>query len=222
MWDFCRMMPTVGALATSMPAFGACTLSYHSKYSSDEAKTPSAMGCQMPLSGMRSGSAMSSAATILSSSITNSFARLRIMLSMFSGEPPSQYWKDIMKVRASFALSDGRYLSTLGSVRRSLSMPSSKELWLSLRFFFMKSAMTDLDWPRLFMVNEPTLFRRITSGMDGNTSTASRLSRSAPTTSMTLSASSCTKMREPMKTLASTTSLRNFSMASSERSSSRR
>ena len=32
-----------------------------------------------------------------------------------------------MKFLASFALSEGRYFSTLGSVRRSLSMPSSKE-----------------------------------------------------------------------------------------------
>mmetsp|Transcript_14046 Transcript_14046/g.52678 ORF Transcript_14046/g.52678 Transcript_14046/m.52678 type:complete len:205 (-) Transcript_14046:393-1007(-) len=180
------------------------------------------MGCQMPLSGMSLGSSMAASSILDDSSTTNSFARFRIMLSMFSGLPPSQYWKLIMNVRASLALSLGKYFSTFGSVRSSFSMPSSKEAWLSLRFFFMKSEMTLLDWPRLFIVNCPTLLSRMTSGMEGKTSTASRLSRSGWTTSMTLSASSCTKIRDPMNTLASCTSLRNCSMAASERSSSSR
>jgi hypothetical protein len=49
------------------------------------------------------------------------------MLSKLSGEPPSQYWNDIMNDRASLALSLGRNLSTLGRVRRSFNMPSSKD-----------------------------------------------------------------------------------------------
>jgi hypothetical protein len=39
---------------------------------------------------------------------------MRSMDSMLSGEPPSQYWKDMMKERASWALSEGRYLRTCG------------------------------------------------------------------------------------------------------------
>jgi len=128
---------------------------------------------------------------------------------MFSGEPPSQYCSDIMKERASAALSPGRYLSTLGSVRTSLSMPSWKEVPLGL-FFFMKSEMTDLDWPIEAIVNEPILFSFITSGIDGKTQTASRRSRSGSTTATTLSASSCTKMSEPMKMLASAMSALNW------------
>lgn len=41
----------------------------------------------------------------------------------FSGEPPSQYWNDIMKFRASAALSLGKYLSTLGKVLSNFNMP---------------------------------------------------------------------------------------------------
>ena len=50
-------------------------------------------------------------------------------------------------------------------VRRSLSMPSSKDEPSCFFLDFMKSATMDLDWPKLAMVNEPTLFRRITCGI---------------------------------------------------------
>jgi len=142
--------------------------------------------------------------------------------SRFSGEPPSQYWNDIMKLLASAALSLGRNLSTFGSVLSSLSMPSSKLLPSSFFFFFMKSPMTDCDCPRFFIVKLPILLSRITSGMDGNTSTASRRARSGSTTESTFSASSCTKIREPMKTFASATSALKDANASSLRSSSSR
>ena len=125
-----------------------------------------------------------------------------------------------MKVRASAALSDGKNLRTFGKVRSNFNMPSSKELPSSCFFFFMKSATTDLDCPRFFMVKDPTLFSLITSGMDGNTNTASRLSRAGWTTSTTFSANSWTKINEPMKMLASDTSFLNCSNASSLRSSS--
>ena len=45
--------------------------------------------------------------------------------------------------------------------------------------------MMDLDWPREFMVKEPTLLRRMTSGMEGKMRQAERLSRSGATTSTT-------------------------------------
>lgn len=54
----------------------------------------------------------------------------------------------------------------------------------------MKSDTTDLLWPRFCMVNDPTLLRRITSGMEGNTTTASSWSRRGSTTFWTSSASS--------------------------------
>ena len=139
---------------------------------------------------------------------------------MFSGEPPSQYWSDIMKARASFALSPGRNLSTFGSVRTSLSIESWKEVPPGL-FFFMKSIITFFDCPIVAIENEPILLRRITCGIDGKMQTASRRSRSGATTSSTLSASSCTKMSEPMKMFASFTSALNCSKFSGSRSSSR-
>ena len=82
----------------------------------------------------------------MSSSFTSapekSLASMSNMLSKFSAEPPSQYWKLIMKERASLALSEGRYFNTLGSVRSSLSMPSSKEEPFCFLVFFIKSPMT--------------------------------------------------------------------------------
>ena len=139
---------------------------------------------------------------------------------MFSGEPPSQYCSDIMKERASLALSPGRYFSTLGSVRTSLSMPSWKLVPVGL-FFFMKSDMTFFDWPMAAMVKEPILLSFITAGIEGKTQTASRRSRLGSTTETTLSASSCTKMSEPMKMFASSTSFLNCWKLASSRSSSR-
>mmetsp|Transcript_24794 Transcript_24794/g.37897 ORF Transcript_24794/g.37897 Transcript_24794/m.37897 type:complete len:237 (+) Transcript_24794:3521-4231(+) len=142
--------------------------------------------------------------------------------SRFSGDPPSQYWNDIMKVRASAALSLGKNFNTLGRVRRSLSIPSSKEDPSSCFFFFIKSATTLLLCPKFFMVNFPTLFNLMTSGMEGKIKTASSSSLLGATTSVTFSASSCTKINDPMKTLASATSALNFSNVSSSRSSSNR
>mmetsp|Transcript_16525 Transcript_16525/g.36615 ORF Transcript_16525/g.36615 Transcript_16525/m.36615 type:complete len:221 (-) Transcript_16525:435-1097(-) len=220
MCDFCRMMPTDTAFLASMPAEGQCSRLYQFMYSSLVSNTLGAKGCQMPLSGISTGSAMAEADTVAPS--TKSLASMRSIDSRFWGDPPSQYWKDIMKERASLALSEGRNLSTLGSVRSSLSMPSSNEEPSSFFFFFMKSPMTDLDWPRFCIENEPTLFRRITSGMEGKMSTASRRSLLGASTSTTLSASSCTKMREPMKMLASATSALNCSSTAGLRSSSSR
>ena len=62
-----------------------------------------------------------------------------------------------MKERASCALSDGRYLRTLGSVRTNLSIPSWNDVPFGL-FFFMNCEMTFLDWPIDAIVNEPKLF----------------------------------------------------------------
>jgi hypothetical protein len=44
-----------------------------------------------------------------------------------------------MKFLASFALSEGRNLSTFGKVLKSLSIPSSNEEPSSFFFFFMNS-----------------------------------------------------------------------------------
>merc|ERR1719409_343371 len=140
----------------------------------------------------------------------------------FSGLPPSQYWKDIMKDFASLALSPGKYLSTFGSVRSSFNIASSNEEPSSAFFFFMNSETTDLDCPSEAMVNPPTLLRRMTSGMDGKMRTASKRSRSASTTSFTCSASSWTKINEPMKTFASSTSFLKAAAFFSSRSSSSR
>jgi hypothetical protein len=90
-----------------------------------------------------------------------------------------------MKERASFALSDGRYLRTFGNVLNSLSIPSSKEDPFSFFFFFMKSPITDFDCPRLAIVKVPTLLSLITSGIEGKIRTASSLSRLGARTSTT-------------------------------------
>mmetsp|Transcript_38127 Transcript_38127/g.78205 ORF Transcript_38127/g.78205 Transcript_38127/m.78205 type:complete len:223 (+) Transcript_38127:3381-4049(+) len=222
MCDFWRMTPTVGAVWGFTPIDGACSLSYQVLYSVESSNTRGASGCQMPMSGRSTGSAMASAFTWLRPSYTYESAIMRRSDSRFSGEPPSQYWKESMKERASLALSDGRYLSTLGSVRRSLSMEPSKEAPFSWRFFFMNSPITDCDCPICAMVKLPTLFKRITSGIEGKINTASSFDRSGSTTSTTFSASSCTKMRDPMKMLADSTSRLKASSVSGLRSSSRR
>mmetsp|Transcript_36665 Transcript_36665/g.109031 ORF Transcript_36665/g.109031 Transcript_36665/m.109031 type:complete len:221 (-) Transcript_36665:485-1147(-) len=219
MCDFCSTTPITGALFGSTPMVGACSLRSHWMYSSLVSKTRGATGCQMPWSGMTVGGSTTSPVS-RSDSKTYVLARLSSSASMFSGEPPSQYCSDIMKERASLALSPGRNLSTLGSVRTSFSMPSWNEVPLGL-FFFMKSSITFLDWPIDAIVKEPILLRRITAGIDGKTQTASIVSRYGSTASTTLSASSCTKMSEPMKMLASATSFLNCSKLAGSRSSSR-
>lgn len=78
-----------------------------------------------------------------------------------------------MNVLASAALSLGRNFNTFGRVLSNFNIPSSNELPSSCFFFFMKSAMTLLLCPRFFIVNDPTLFSLMTSGMLGKTSTAS-------------------------------------------------
>lgn len=78
-----------------------------------------------------------------------------------------------------------KLLVTFGSVRRSFNMPSSNDEPSSFFFFFMNSPRTDLDWPKLVIENEPTLFILMTSGMDGKIKTASRRSRWGDTTSTT-------------------------------------
>ena len=116
----------------------------------------------------------------------------------------------------------GRYLRTFGKVLSNLSMASSKDDPSSAFFFFMNSETTLLDCPREAIVKPPTLLRRMTSGIDGKMRTASRRSRSASTTAWTCSASSWTKMREPMKTFASSTSfLKAAALAGSLNSSKR-
>jgi hypothetical protein len=90
-----------------------------------------------------------------------------------------------MKDLASLALSEGKNFKTFGKVRRSLSIPSSKEDPFSFFFFFMNSPMTDFDCPRLAIVKDPTLFNLITSGIEGKIRTASSLSLSGVKTSTT-------------------------------------
>mmetsp|Transcript_3880 Transcript_3880/g.10924 ORF Transcript_3880/g.10924 Transcript_3880/m.10924 type:complete len:224 (+) Transcript_3880:3641-4312(+) len=223
MCDFCRRMPTVGAVSKSTPVAGDTSRRYQSRYDSESTNTSLAMGCQMPRSGMRRGSWMTDSGRRSFSAISGTYleATLRSIASRFSGEPPSQYWKVSMNARASLAFSLGRYLSTLGRARRSLSMPSSKVAPWGL-FFFMKSPRPPLEVPAFFISKEPIFWRRITSGMEGKTMHASRSSRTGSTASTTLSASSCTKMREPMKMLASATSFLKASKFFSSRSSSRR
>mmetsp|Transcript_9959 Transcript_9959/g.25776 ORF Transcript_9959/g.25776 Transcript_9959/m.25776 type:complete len:213 (-) Transcript_9959:312-950(-) len=207
MCDFCSRMPTVGAESKSMPVAGATSRRYQSRYESASTKISFATGCQIPRSGMSRGSWMtdSGSRSLLAMGSTYLEATLRSIASRFSGEPPSQYWKESMNERASFALSFGRYLSTLGSARSSLSMPSSKVAPAGL-FFFMKSDRPPLDVPAFFISKLPTFCSRITSGIDGKTMQADMLSRCGSTASTTLSASSCTKMSEPMKMSASPTS----------------
>lgn len=107
------------------------------------------------------------------------------MASRLSGDPPSQYWNDSTNARASAAFSVGRYLRTLGSVRTSLRRPSSNPDPSWALPALIKSEMIDFFCPRLSIVNLPTLFNRITSGMDGKMRAASRLSRAGSTASTT-------------------------------------
>ena len=177
-----------------------------------------AMGCQMPVSATVSGSAISM--SMFSSAGTYALEIMSRKFSRLSEDPPSQYCSEFMKLRASCALSEGRYLSTLGSVRTSLSMPSSKPP--DSFFFFMKDAMADLDWPSCAMEKVPSLFRRITAGMEGKMRHASSCSRRGDTTSTIFSASSSMKMSEPMKMFADSTSSFIIARFLASRSSSRR
>mmetsp|Transcript_5023 Transcript_5023/g.18749 ORF Transcript_5023/g.18749 Transcript_5023/m.18749 type:complete len:230 (+) Transcript_5023:3463-4152(+) len=193
-------------------------VSYQFRYSFKSSYIAGAVGCQMPVSGNSSGSAMTmsmsfSAGTYALEIIRRKFSRLSVL-------PPSQYCREFMKFRASAALSEGRYFSTLGSVLTSLSMPSSNPP--DSFFFFMKDAMADLLCPSCAMENVPSLFRRITAGMEGKMRHASRLSRSGVTISTTFSASSSMKISDPMKMLDSSTSFFNIARFFTSRSSSRR
>lgn len=80
------------------------------------------------------------------------------------------------------AFCEGRYLSTVGSVRTSFSMLSSK-LSLDFRMFFMKAAIGDFDCPNCAMLKVPSLFIFMTAGIEGKTRQASRVSLSGFTTS---------------------------------------
>ena len=193
-------------------------VSYQLRYSLRSSYMVGAVGCQMPMSGNVSGSAIS--ISMFSSAGTYALEIMRRKFSRLSELPPSQYCREFMKLRASWALSEGRYLSTLGRVRTSLSMPSSKPP--DSFFFFMKDAMADLDWPSCAMEKVPSLLSLITAGMEGKMRHASSFSRRGWTTSTIFSASSSMKMSEPMKMLAFSTS--SFIMARffSSRSSSRR
>ena len=91
-----------------------------------------------------------------------------------------------MKFLASWALSVGRYFRTAGRVRTSFSIVSSN-LSLLLRMPFMNSPMGDFFWdmPSWERLKVPSLFSRMTAGMDGNTSMASIRSLCGSTTSTT-------------------------------------
>ena len=173
------------------------------RYSFRSSNMRGASGCQMPMSGKTSGSAMAMPAPAREG--TYSCEMLRSRFSKFSALPPSQYCNDVTKLRASRALSEGRYLSTVGSVRTSLRSDSSK-LSLFLRCAFMKSANADFPCPSCASENVPSLLSFMTAGIDGKTRHASSASRRGPTAATILSASSSMKMRDPMKTLAESTS----------------
>ena len=172
-----------------------------------------ASGCQMPMSGKTTGSAIERPAPFRAG--TYSCPTLSRRFSRFSALPPSQYCSDVTKLRASCAFSEGRYFRTAGSVRTSLSSDSSK-LSLFLRCERMNSAKGDafppappLPAPICASENVPSLLSFMTAGIDGKIKQASSESRAAPTVSTIFSASSSMKMSEPMKRLAEATSAWN-------------
>ena len=59
------------------------------------------------------------------------------------------------------------------------------------------------------MENVPNLFNRMTAGMDGKTTHASKESLNGATISTIFSANSSIKIKEPMKTFAFSTSVLN-------------
>ena len=174
MWLRCSTRPMTGPrLAFSLRSL---RLLFQLRYSLRSSNMPGARGCQRPRSGKTIGSATSNwgrpssprGKTYLSASINRKLRRL-------SGVPPSQYWKLSMKERASWAFSTGRYFKTVGKVFSSLSIASWNPALppFSLRFF-MNWAMALLLWPSWAIEKVPSLLRRITSGMEGNTTAALR------------------------------------------------
>ncbi len=205
MWLRCSTRPITGPLRAF--SLRSERLALQLRYSLRSSNIDGARGCQMPRSGNTTGSATATAArslplrgnTYLSASINRKLRRL-------SGVPPSQYWKLSMKERASWAFSTGRYLRTVGRVLSSLSMASWKPAPPASFRFFMKPAMALLLWPSWAIEKVPSLLRRITSGMEGNTTAALRLSRWGATASTTFWARSSMKISEAMNTSAAATS----------------
>ena len=158
-------------------------VSYQLRYSFMSSKKPplGASGCQIAWSGNSSGSATSKSSPL--SAGTYSLVTLRSRLCRLPLLPPVQYCRLVTKLRASCALSLGRYLRMEGSVRTSLSMFSSKFCEF-LRAFFIMSPMMLLLCPSCAMLNLPSLLRRITAGMEGKTRHASMLSRFGSTASL--------------------------------------
>mmetsp|Transcript_39021 Transcript_39021/g.85331 ORF Transcript_39021/g.85331 Transcript_39021/m.85331 type:complete len:212 (-) Transcript_39021:569-1204(-) len=152
--------------------------------------------------------------------------------STFSGVPPSQCCSERMKVLASFAWSPGRNLSTLGKVRTSLSRlswkaPPEAAGLPACKVLFRASLICSAKEPRgppvsFVRSNVPSLLSFMTSGMEGKQRQASRRSRWGATSSTSFSASSCTKMREQTKILASSRSFLSSSTVSGLRISSKR
>ena len=205
MWLRCNTRPITGPLRAF--SLRSLRLAVQLRYSLRSSNMPGARGCQMPKSGNTTGSATVSSGrsesplgyTYLSASINRKLRRL-------SGVPPSQYWKLSMKERASWAFSTGRYFNTVGKVLSSLSMASWKPAPPASLRFFIKLAIALLLWPSWAMEKLPSLLSRITSGMEGNTTTALRRSRWGATASTTFWARSSIKISEAMKTSASATS----------------
>jgi hypothetical protein len=135
----------------------------------------------------------------LSASINRKLRRL-------SGVPPSQYWKLSMKERASCAFSTGRYFRTVGKVLSSFNIASWKPAPPASLRFFMKLAMALLLWPSWAIEKVPSLFSRITSGMEGNTTAALSRSRCGATASTTFWARSSMNISEAINTSAAATS----------------
>ncbi|KAJ0521198.1 hypothetical protein HanRHA438_Chr10g0446381 [Helianthus annuus] len=60
------------------------------------------------------------------------------------------------------------------------------------------------------MLNDPNLFNRMTSGIEGNTKTASILSLCFSTAAFTFKANSSTNIKDPMKIFASSRSIQKL------------
>ena len=209
MWLRCSTRPITGPLRAF--SLRSARLEFQFRYSLRSSNIPGASGCQMPRSGNTSGSATTTAArsapspepprgkTYLSASINRKLRRL-------SGVPPSQYWKLSMKERASCAFSTGRYFRTVGKVLSSFNIASWKPAPPASLRFFMKLAMALLLWPSWAIEKVPSLFSRITSGMEGNTTAALSRSRCGATASTTFWARSSMNISEAINTSAAATS----------------
>mmetsp|Transcript_19123 Transcript_19123/g.49038 ORF Transcript_19123/g.49038 Transcript_19123/m.49038 type:complete len:233 (-) Transcript_19123:303-1001(-) len=232
MCDFCRITPTTGA-SFGMPARGMCTFSYHSLYSAIVSVICGASGCQMPWSGSTTGSMIFSMSTAPCAMVGTKPPATRMSIaSRFSGVPPSQCCSESTKARASFACSPGKNFSTFGSVRTSFrrlswkappaaaGLPSCRP-WL--RMSLICCAKLPSGPPEIFVRSKvPSLFSFMISGIDGKQRQASSVSRYSATTAASFSASSCTKMSEQTKMLASAMSLRSSSSVAGLRISSSR